>query len=200
MAFQSVPDTMEIVVNMRLHGVPVVNVLAARGAGAPSPSALEGIAVLVADWWQVSLAPEVSTELFLTGVTTRDLTSALGPSYELLVSPNASGQVPGGSLPGNVAFVVSHRTGFGGRSFRGRSYVPGIPGGSFDNNEVLPAFADGVTNAFNVLRSRLGEGTWALAVVSRFTGGAERPAGISTPITNSTYANLKVDTQRRRLS
>jgi hypothetical protein len=98
----------------------------------------------------------------------------------------------------NVALVASFATAKTGRSFRGRSYIAGIPVLNIAENEVTTVFAAFFVNAFAVLISDLDIDNDVLVVASFQSGSEPRVLGVATPV-DSVSVNQRIDTQRRRL-
>lgn len=78
-------------------------------------------AALVTNW-----QPNMCDDTDLVGIDVRPLTAS-GSTTETLTVGTASGDVTGINVPHQCALVCTWRTGVGGRSNRGRSYVPGLP-------------------------------------------------------------------------
>lgn len=141
----------------------------------------------------------------LQAIKTRALDTAASPVYiYTLPLPRAGGQnaLP---MPGNVSFCVTLQTGLAGRSQRGRFYMPGLVtstvGNTPLNNTVSTSYANGIVASANSLIAAvaaIGAG-YALVVTSYRTGGAWRANGVNSVILNAAYADLFVDSMRRRL-
>ena len=141
----------------------------------------------------------------LIQIKTKALDSAAAPLYWFTLPTPRNGAVNINPMPGNVTFCVTLQTGLAGRSQRGRVFMPGlwttIVGNTPTNNVISAAQATAFVVSLNALITQiaaLGTG-YALVVTSYRTGGAWRSAGSNTPITNAAYADLAIDTQRRRL-
>lgn len=110
-----------------------------------------------------------------------------------------SGGAAGAAAPNNVALCMSLRTGTRGRSFRGRNFIPGIPKDLITENTVGSGSVTAYEEAYNGLIGVAGDDGWQQVVVSRFSGGAPRVTGVTTPITAAFVVDPTVDSQRRRL-
>jgi hypothetical protein len=182
MPFQPVPDVALVRVRGVIDGQLTINTTywEISGSGISLP-ALDGLANAVGTWAQGTLAPLLSDDWSLTGVEAIDLSTQNGPA--VTYSYNQAGGVSGESNPNNVAMCVSFRTSLRGRSYRGRNYVPGIPGSVVTLNTLDNTFITNVLAAYNALP---GAGTflagWQLGVVSRVQGGSPLSNGIITPV------------------
>lgn len=199
MAFIPVPDTAEVRVEQTLHGEQVNNILHfARVGGWDGPS-LSSLAALVFGQWGNNVMAPLSSALELQQVVARDISVQDGEQLISPAGPAVPGGVSGPALPGNVAFCITHRTGLVGRSRRGRSYVAGLPEAAVTGNALSSASANALETAFNAVRAATNAQGYFFCVVSRYTNGAPRPAGITTPVIGSVARDLTVDSQRGRL-
>lgn len=202
MAFQSVPQCAEAVVEGTVNGVAVVNVLTfAILSSSYTQADIDDLASAVDAWFATEVLPNLSNQCTYNNTHVRGLENV--NDFE---ADDATGAGAGGTaanlLPGQVTFAVKYTTGLTGRSARGRSYIWGLPVTILGTNENM--MATGAAQAFADLFAEIptyvnAEG-WNHVVVSRFTGGAQRPSGIYFPITGYGFTDERVDTQRRRLS
>ncbi len=199
MAFQPVNNTAQAEIRMSLHGQSIENVLHFVNADGWSFQELSLLASDLVSWWTSDLAPLLSFELSLREVYVRDLSAQAALEASSAPSTQATGGVNNESLPANIALCVSLRTGFAGRSYRGRSYVPGIPENQSQYSVFTGSFVTAVVNAYNILRADSIAGGYPLVVVSRRVGGVARDVGVATPVTAVIAVDTAVDSQRRRL-
>lgn len=121
--------------------------------------------------------------------------------FDVLVPP---GLVVGGQVgpceANNVAFCLSLRTAYRGRSFRGRVYLPGISTNILaDTNHVSPEFAGlAQEQLYEAFVSLAPEGFTPIVASFRF-GGAPRAAGVGTEVINVIATDTVLDSMRRRL-
>ena len=113
----------------------------------------------------------------------------------------ASGGETGGMLPSNVSFALSFRSASRGRSARGRNYVYGIPSAAQDTTDSLNStYVSALVDAWSAVLFGTTETGWEPVVVSRFTAGAPRTAGVTFAITSVVATDTGIDTMRRRLA
>lgn len=206
MPFVPVPATLQVDVIYLLEGQRVENTLYfERGDGwdlAEIESFLFNLYTLIAD----DLLPFLSAAIQLVEVIGRllDAASSIGASFIPPTPP--SGGVSGNSAPNNVTYTISFKTGLTGRSFRGRNYVPGLPGSAVTGNTISPTTRAGLLAFYSSLIAFAeSEGaTWV--VVSRYSGvdpvtkdPIPRVTGVTTPISAVGTFDATVDSQRRRL-
>lgn len=121
-------------------------------------------------------------------------------AYDSTPSP-AQGLSTDTPAPQNVAYLVKKQTGFAGRRYRGRTYVPGVSEANIGVSGILlPGFVTGVQNAWNaVLTYWNSVGNPVLIHSTQFT----EPEPPVTPPAPTRITGLLVDplvaTQRRRL-
>lgn len=142
-----------------------------------------------------------SNEVALRTVTSRDLSVVDSWVVATPVVPQVPGTVVSPAMPSQVTFVVKFTTGLAGRSNRGRSYWVGLPESNVTGDYVSSAIANVIVAAWTQLRTVVLPALNAeLVVISRQTGGAPRTTGVANAVTNVLYTDLRVDTQRRRLT
>lgn len=200
MPFIPVPEAASVVVHQTLFGVPVNNVLGFARSGGWDATSLGDLADQVGTHWFNNFLPNLSSDLTLDSVTARDLSVADGVQAVNAVDPPLPGLVAAPSMSGNVAFVITHRTAFIGRSRRGRSYIAGLAETHVTANLFATAQADALAAAFNTMRTSLAALGYFFCVISRYTGGAPRTTGITTAVSVSETRDYRVDTQRGRLT
>jgi hypothetical protein len=119
-----IPNAAQLTVKMLQGGQPCAVVLGGRLGPGTAVTAAMGTAWLALFWSRFS--PGLSGQVTVQGATIRDTSGPGGISFD--VGPPAS---PGGGAAGTMAlaaasYVIQWRTGTGGRSGRGRSYLPGV--------------------------------------------------------------------------
>ncbi len=152
--------------------------------------------------WQLSR----KAECLLTQIKTRALDTSSSPVYIFVLPVSRGGAAgSGGALPGNCTFCLTLQTGLAGRSQRGRIYLPGLSTGDLqaapNQSLVTAARANIYVASLNALVSQIAalSASHKLVVTSYRTGGAWRSSGVNSVVLNAAYADLAVDSQRRRL-
>jgi len=151
--------------------------------------------------WAGGCQGSMSSAVTLNQIRLTDLTTISSPVVNYSVGlPLAGALVATPALPNSIALVMTKRTDFRGRSFRGRIYHPGLTEADVAANQVTPvrvtALLTSYSNLINITDS--GANVHKMVVVSRFTGGAARGAAVVTLVT-SISSDGSVDSQRRRL-
>jgi hypothetical protein len=198
MAFIPVPNVAQVQCLGRVDGQLTVNdTYWEISGGGITPTNLAALVFEVSTWFRGSLAALLADDWTAERTVGVDLTSNIGPRSE--ISFTTPGGVAGEAVPNNVAACVSFRTGGRGRSARGRNFVPALPGSLVTLNTLDPAFISDLIGVYDELK---GPGTflvgWQWVVVSRFTAGAPRVAGVPMPVTEVVMVGDKVRSMRSR--
>lgn len=198
MAFQPVPNGIKIELNALQNGIPIVNVWYVQVVGAITLTTLQDVAGAVESWWVDSLRDNLHSSYVLQNITCTDVSVENGIQYIETSITTPTGVGVGPQAAANAALCVSWRTGFTGRSFRGRTYFGGL-----DQTYLVTAqeFASSSVTAFtNValdLIDALATVGATLVVVSRVAAGIARITALASEVI-SIIVDSKVDSQRRR--
>lgn len=202
MAFQSVPQTVEIAVIYTYNGQVAQNVFYARFAGAYALANLQSMADAV----DVIVAANLLILMPIECVYERTEVRGLEFANDITATQNLSsgpGTIAGGAMPNQVTFAIKKLSGLTGRSARGRTYWVGIGKNDVqvgDENRVTATFRTLTTAALEVLRITIAaEFNFSAVLVSRFANGLKRTEGETFPWIGMTSVNDVVDTQRGRL-
>jgi len=202
MVFQSVPETASIEVIYTYNGEPVQNSFYARMTGGYDLADVQELAdeidIAVGENW-LDIQPSEA-------IYQRTEVRGLEFENDVLATADANagpGEELSNALPNQVTISIKKTSGFTGRSARGRTYWIGIPSGKVEpSNENLlqAAYIAEVETEVGRIRTRTNTtGTWVAVLVSRVTGGAKRPFGITFVWVDVVCVNVVVDTQRGRL-
>ena len=206
MAFVPVPNTAEVEIRGLLDSQKVENTLWFEAASGWTTSSLTTLAGEVLAWYIANIIPHLPAPYRLVEVFAKDKSTAAG--NEATVTPGSTTVGGGGpAMPNNVTLAISFRTALGGRSFRGRNYMPGIPQSQYtDTNRITSSYLTAVQVAYSKLLDPavITDAVWVVA--SRFSGTSPvsgeptpRPTGIATPVTAALFVDEVTDSQRRRL-
>jgi hypothetical protein len=199
MAFIPVPGVIETRLSYIADGNTLVNVLHFTGSTNPDNTELVGLSNDVVAWWNASVSQYLSNELQLVEVQSRGIGIADGLVAVADAGLPGTGGLSSEILALNSSIVVTGRTGHAGRSFRSRTYLPGLAEVSMHGNEYTGAVRSGVQAAFNELVLSSTFAGHRPCVVSRYHDKAPRTTGIHTLITSFEVRNQKVGSQRRRV-
>jgi hypothetical protein len=200
MPFQTVPSGVQVKLIGQLGDQPCINVFNIDVAHEVTEVDVENCAIAVDAWFQAELLPHVSDDYTLIKVVGTDLEHDPAIQHEVVHSPALAGSITSGGMPANSALVTSLRTANIGRSYRGRSYLGGLPIDSQVSVDAMDTgYAATVATGYIALVDALHSLGYALAVLSRIAGGVLRVAGLLTEII-AVVTNTRIDTQRRRVN
>lgn len=198
MAFIPVPNGLRVAVEYRLNGQLVVNVYYLETEVAVTSVNLAALASIFVDWWTTNMRQNFTTSMALERIVVTDVSVANGLQEAQSVAPVIPGTAATAPAPNSVAVVVSHRTGYSGRSFRGRTYLAGFSASEVADNYISAALAANIVSDMLSLRSALFLAGHKLSVASFRANGVPRSVAVLTNVT-SFVINTRIDTQRRRL-
>lgn len=166
----------------------------------PSPTMLEDLAVACWNWWEGDYAPLLVSECILSEVVATSLHEENGPQFTYAPDTTTTGTLVAVPLPNEVSFCVSLRSGFRGRSARGRFFVLSLGDSQMQTTNTIKATAaDDLTGAVQVLIGNIAALGFAMSVVSYRTNNAPRVGGpVYFPITSAIATDFGVDSMRSR--
>jgi len=165
--------------------------------------------VALVECFQTHLIPVASSSWSLKQVIWKRVNPTLGVENVFTPTGQLAGQGNAAALPSFCSAVVSIRTDVGGRSHRGRMYLPGLPENSTVNSHfedqgafwaALLAFAACVVTKF-ILGAPPGTNSFQMMVYSRKLGGSTFPlqnAGF-TAVKRLSVNNLIGTTRSRKV-
>lgn len=165
------------------------------------------------DWANANLKNNLTAEASVTGLkVTRNEAAPGGPLVQIA---DAVGTYPvvgtnNSALPNNVTIAVEHLTAFIGRSYRGRTYQPGMPeayvtlgaGANVVNSTGIAQILDTWAQLQVKLETAFGlsETTKNSFVVASFVhAGAPRAVAIYNRVVSSVFSDLNLDSMKDRL-
>lgn len=202
MAFQpSDPACIEVAIHFLLFGIPLVVVITVclDSGGLAGLTDVTNAANAVDAWMHNDVMPNLSDDLSYTGVTATGLATDTSPQFSVNRDPVIAGGQAAIALPSQIAIVTTYYTALRGRSFRGRSFWPGVPSTyQLANTNIITTTGQGnIVGAVANLPTHLIPFSLHHAVLSRRHGGVKRLIASAQPVTS--YAiNDTFDTQRRR--
>ena len=177
------------VVENRLH----VNVL-----HAPTPADLTLLGNLFTNWVTFSYATVLPDDVTITGLQLTSLHEQNG--IQLAVPLAVVGGTVDVSMPNEVTYCVSLRSGFVGRSARGRFYTMGIARVNvLGENRVQVGYRAAITAVLQTIIDDIAANSFVMVIVSYINNGLPRPGGpVYFVVANATTTDDILDSQRRR--
>lgn len=199
MTFQPAPNCVELVIRGTIGFKPVANVLNFWKPTTYNQTDVQDLAdaadaQTAAHYLPIMGSGVAYSECFVRGLATIiDLSAANASSAGV-------GSAAGVNLPSNSAFVATLRTGFTGRSARGRFYAfPTGSGNQVDAATVSVGYANAVVTLITAYKTAAAALGFQLVVLSRQSGGVRPAVATHLPVTLIEHRNLELDSQRRRL-
>lgn len=202
------PNTLQVEMVYGTHGGIAENVYHVKGTGTVTDQDLLATKLMDAmvAWDASDASVYRSNEIPLSHVRVRDIGQQSGPAWERAVSQ--FGQQASPALPDNVTLAVKWVTARSGRSYRGRTYLVGLPIAAATQDHVTDVMVPnipvhytnlvGVVSGLDVLGTGLASAQ--LVVVSASSNKAARATALCTPIVKAVLADGNLDSQRRRLA
>lgn len=198
MAFIPLPDGIRISFNFLLGGVPVSINITVLAPGAVDQQAVDNAAAIGKFWWDNNGYLIFSQDLGITEVVATDVSQQPAVQGRETTFTHQFGSQAVAAVANNVALVVSLRTGFIGRSYRGRIYLPGLAKDAVVGSLLTPQAQADITTHIGALATQLTNANFTWVVASYQFNGVPRLVAAGTPILTRIVSN-RVDTQRRRL-
>lgn len=198
MGFVPAHNVVRVDVVYTWQGEVCENVFHFQGDTTPEPADMTALGTAVQNWRLTNLRPLQSNACLLTKVKVQDLSVVSGLGIEQTLSPASQGSLTDPSLPNNCTIAVALKTGFSGRSFRGRSFHVGLTEILRTGNQITGTTQTSLITAYMALRGPFSVNNYVLGVLSTRFGGVPRLTGVFTPV-NAVTVDLNLDSQRRRL-
>lgn len=199
----TVGDLAEIVVQYQVGSAIYLNVFGFRAiniAGTFSNLA-SGFKTALVKNTSGGLLEHMMPTVSCSQLTVNDVVPGTSAPFVSTFTPVVGATGSGEQLPPQSAIVLSWKTALKGRSFRGRTYLPGY--GEIDQNagvlgsSALTAANTIVTQMLAVYGPTGTDANWQFGVISRIAAGVPRITPIFTAVTSGA-ARSTVFTQRRR--
>lgn len=198
MAFQPCPNCAEFVFKQTLFTQPIANVIHISRDSGWSATPLTTMATSLEAAWAAQVAPLLSEHLVLRSIAYRDLGDELGSAGEYTFNAVPGGLTTPQPLPYSTAMVITLRTAYVGRSYRGRIYQAGLTTAQISDAEFLASSVEEMVTAWENMQLACSSQVGArMVVLSRYHNKTLRASGVSTPVT-SIQANNLADRMSRR--
>jgi hypothetical protein len=196
--FQPAPNCIHFAIIGELAGQLIVNHIDYDLGEAVTASNIANVADQVATIWDGAICPHLSQDYTFDHVHAVDLTDAVGFVADTGLA-GTSGGVASPTEANNAAIVITYRTALRGRSFRGRTYLAGIPQSKrVSGIAVDETWVTSLITSFEDFTHFTGFVDSHPVVLSRTMAGVRLTTCEITPIVAFTANNI-IDAQRRRL-
>lgn len=198
MAFVPIPNTALVELRMTQGEQQIENTFHVEKEGILTVPDLQDIALAFADWFDTHRNLVINT-VTLREIAVRDLTTASSIGIVYSTGLPLAGLLSGSAMPNSTTIAVKWGTGLTGRSFRGRTYHIGLAESQVNNNSIDSATITGLLASYNTLLSTVTGTGFTMVVASRVSNNVPRVTGVTTPILTASFADVTVDSQRKRL-
>ena len=199
MAFVPAPNIVMCEARATMDGQQVENRFMCHSPTAINSAKLEDVAVAVWDWWELTYAGVLTSNVLLREVVATDMGEQNGEQFTYAPDSTTTGTFGGAPLPNEVSLCISLRTGVRGRSARGRYYQLCVgEEGRGSTNTVSTTYAAACVAAGQALITALA-GIAPLTIVSYRANNAPRPGGpVYFEVTSAILVDNVLDSMRSR--
>lgn len=199
MPFVPFTDGAKMCFDFTISGVEVSICLHFKGNISPTPADYDTLANEGKVRWAANVLPLQTTATLFKGTTVYDLNTANSPVYQDYYVTPVAGSSATPTSPLNVAFVLSYLTGNRGRSYRGRSYIPGLSETVADDQNWQAQTVIDVTNGVGTMINAIENNSpFEFVVASRVQNGQLLQQGVMTPVL-ALVGKSDLGTRRKRL-
>lgn len=199
MPFQPVENTCRVELRYTWNLQQCMNTLYFHNALGWSVDALNDLCSEMFSIWQEHWKPQQASTVTLREIVATQLEGEIDNQYTLLAPIGSVGTAATPSLPNNVSFCISFRTGLTGRSARGRNFFIGLVEGAVVDSTVNSASINAIVAGYQAVLALNVADAQQWVVLQRYSEGNLLPSGITRPIKSVIVVDAIVDSQRRRL-
>lgn len=182
MAFQPVPDTAACIIN-----TSGLTFAWSNGLHFTRPDFtyqdMSDLADMFRNTWVLEHASALNAAYQIGNVTAYDLRSDGAPIYVTSEAPDVGTHV-GSPIPIQNALVVTLRTGYRGRSGRGRLYMAGYDEAQITDGIFSAAIETDAVSLVAALHQGAQAIGWQMVIVQRFKDGVKLPQGVTHAVTS----------------
>lgn len=198
MAFQRVPNGVEILIKGTMAGQEILNTFYGTMEGYVLAD-IEALAAALATWATTNWRPLMGTNYHFDNITVRGLNAPV--DIETINATTAgAGTAEGEVTSNNCALSVKRSSGFTGRAARGRIYVP-VTAAAIDptTDTVFDAFAADILVALNAMDAVITANGFVPVIVHRVSAGVPLAEAVVFTLVEWVVVDKVIDSMRRRL-
>lgn len=197
MAFQQIPQCVEVHLNARQDNVPVVNRFYVNVGSATPAAEFDALFAVIDNWITTSVAPQMTNHMAFESVALKDVHNPNGQLRIYTPSTSTGGRSAAAAV-NSAASVISLRTALSGKNYRGRFYFGGLCQSDFTSStQIGTAVVTSHSDIMQDLLDALSVATYTLSVVSKVLNGIQRAIAVVTGV-STVIVNTVIDNQRRR--
>lgn len=199
MPFQSVPNTVEIIVRYLAAGQEIINTFYGQMDGYALAD-VESLAAIVDGIVDTDFKPLIAAGVDYVNTTVRGLNAAI--DIEAVNADHAGAcSLAGTTLPNNCSLAIKRASGFTGRGARGRIYWPPMTSGVLEvgGDTIAAATTEAIVAALDALDAAVNTAGFVPVIVHRVAAGVPLvPAAVFT-LLEWVVVDRVIDSMRRRL-
>lgn len=197
MPFVPAPNCVQVELRWTLDSQKCENRFFVDMTEPPSVENMTALSAVVAGWVENEYAPIVNGAITFTEALYTDWTTQLG--VQLTQPLSLVGGTSGTMLPNESSFCVSLRTGFRGRSARGRWYMPPPDQAArLGINTLTTTYVGLAAGALSTLIDNIIGGGWFMSVVQFRSNNVKLTTGVVRRFSHALAVDNLLDSQRRR--
>jgi len=198
MAFQRVPNAVEILLKGTMAGQEILNTFYGTLEGYALAD-IEALAAALSTWVTSDWLPLMGTNYHFDNVTVRGLNAAVDIET-INASAAGAGSAEGEVTSNNCALAIKRSSGFTGRAARGRIYVP-VTAAAIDptNDTVFDAFAADILTALDAMDTVITTQGFLPVIVHRVSAGVPLIEATVYTLIEWVVVDKVIDSMRRRL-
>lgn len=197
MAFIPLPRGVKLCWHFTLDAIPVSFCIHIDVGTTVDQAKTDAVAAIGYQWWEDHGYLAFSNRLTIQEVVATDVSQQPAFQSTITTFTHGTGNIGQESLPNGSAIVVTLRSGFIGRSYRGRLFLPGIDHLAVVENTLTTAAQDNISDQFNALKDDIDAANMTWVVASYQNDLSSRTTAVGTPVT-SILVRDNVKSQRRR--
>lgn len=199
MVFVPVPNTVLVEMRFLCDGERVENTLHYRKVAGWDSASMTQLAAELKSVWSSFIQPIVPGAVSLREIVVTKLDTPSDLQVTYATGLPLSGTALSALMPNNVTLCISLRTGYTGRSARGRNYFIGLTKDAVVDNEVIGTVQDTLLAYYDELRDSPSAFGAIQVIVQKFANKAPLSQGFVRDVTSAVIVDATVDSQRRRL-
>lgn len=195
--FIPLPGGVKLCFNFKLQDVPVTFCVHAWVNTPVTQGKTDAVAAVGKAWWETYGKDAFSQDLSITSIVATDVSQQ--PAYQSTEDSftATTGTIAVEALPNGSAIVVTLKSAYIGRSYRGRVFLPGIDINAVTQNTLSSGAKSNIGSTIAELRNMLISSGFQMIIASYQNNLAHRSTAVGTVVTDI-QVRENVKSQRRR--
>jgi len=198
MAYQAVPNTIQVMVRGSLAGQSMQNDFYYEHPLALTQAKVDAVTDAVDSYWNNNMLGLLPIAWTGTETYGRALDHATDFQSTSLINAGIAGQINSPPLPSLATVAIARRSAYTGRNGRGRVFWMGLTEADVSANTVSSTLTGNIADALAAMDSYLLTLGYTGVIVSRIVDGVKLTTGQTFPIVQWLAVDNEVDTRRSR--